>query len=116
MATVLQSELSGFQTAPGLGYTVIGCDFPKPLFMLSLHHCQAALSAASEGEAGAQWGAANAHTSLGHFLSAHGPITLEKFHFGTKCPGPLVYCRPVLEVSPAKTSSPKKRYQSYHGS
>ena len=46
--------VSGFQTAPGLCYTDIGCDFPKPRFTLSLYHCQAAFPTASEGEDGAQ--------------------------------------------------------------
>lgn len=49
------SQNSTFQTALGLCFTVIGCDFPKPHFTLSLHHCQAALPIASEREAGAQW-------------------------------------------------------------
>lgn len=32
----------GFWPVPGVGYTVAGCDFPKPLFMLRSHHCRAA--------------------------------------------------------------------------
>lgn len=54
--------LSGFQTAPGLCYTGIGCDFPKPRFTLSLYHCQAALLTASEGEYGAQLKTKQIHT------------------------------------------------------
>lgn len=54
MAILLQSELSLDFKQPQVVLHVIGCDFPKPPFTLSLHHCQAALSTASEGEDGAE--------------------------------------------------------------
>lgn len=74
----------------GLGYTVIRCDCPKPLFTLSLHHCQAALPTASQGEDGAR-GRLSKHTHEPLHISSLildpvGSVTLEIFYLGTTSP------------------------------
>ena len=110
---------SGLQTAPGLCYTVIGCDFPKPCYFEF-----ASLSGSPpHGFTGREDGAQlknHKHTHKPLHISSllydlMGSVTLEIFDIGAASPQGHWFTGLLLEVSPAKIPPPNKRYQGYCG-